>query len=226
MRNQVDAKRKDVSFHVGDWVFLKLQPYRQISLIGHPTMKISKRFFGPFQISEKIGAVAYCLTLPDHAQLHDVFHVSKLKRCWGDPTVQQLPLPTAFKDNNQVFQPAEILQSRVVLQHDQPHRQYLIRWENQAALEASWVDEAVLRQNFPRFHLEDTVNVKGRANVAVNASNKDSNVIYGESSKEKVECKKNKDNKCGEHEKSGTVGRPRRGNRVLMQATRFKDFVV
>lgn len=93
MKNQADAKRKDVSLHVGDWVFLKLQPYRQISLTGHPTTKLSKRFFGPFQISEKIGAVAYRLTLPDHAQLHDVFHVSKLKRCWGDPMVQQLPLP-------------------------------------------------------------------------------------------------------------------------------------
>lgn len=41
MKNQADSKWSDVSFDVGDWVFLKLQPYKQISLSVHPSHKLS-----------------------------------------------------------------------------------------------------------------------------------------------------------------------------------------
>lgn len=161
MKTQADAKRTDISFHEDDWVFLKLQPYRQRSLTGHSTHKLSKRFFGPFKILQKIGPVAYRLALPNTAQLHDVFHVSKLKRCVGDPSIQQLPLPSEFQNDRPVAQPAEIINSQFIIYQGQHLRQLLVRWENQGAIDATWETEEDLRRNFPRFHLEDKVVVGG-----------------------------------------------------------------
>lgn len=139
MKSQADAKRTDASFKVGDWVFLKLQPNRQRSLTQQPSHKLSKRFFGPFQILEKIGTVAYRLELPEMAQLHDVFHISKLKLCRGDPSIQQLPLPTEFKENQPIFKPLAVLRSRLVLIRGQPVRQHVVQWEHHSVVEATWV---------------------------------------------------------------------------------------
>lgn len=137
MKNQADRKRTDAVFNVGDWVFIKLQPYRQRSLTQQPSHKLSKRFFGPFQILERIGQVAYRLELPDSAQLHNVFHISKLKLCRGDPNIQQLPFPEVFKEQQPVFQPVAILGSRLILLREQPTQQYLVQWENHSAAEAT-----------------------------------------------------------------------------------------
>ncbi|OIS96378.1 putative receptor-like protein kinase [Nicotiana attenuata] len=61
---KADAHRSDKSFNVGDWVFVKLQPYRQSTLAGSPYHKLTSRYFGPYPIVENIGVVAYKLILP------------------------------------------------------------------------------------------------------------------------------------------------------------------
>lgn len=96
MCNQINTKRTDVQFHQGDWVLLKLQPYRQSSLVRQSSHKLARRFYGPFQIIEHIGAVAYRLQLPPTAKLHNVFHVSKLKKFVGDPNAADHCLPDEF----------------------------------------------------------------------------------------------------------------------------------
>lgn len=68
MKNQTDFKHINVFFEVIDWVFLQLQPFRQLSLHLKPTHKLSKCFVGPFQIMAKIGPAAYRLTLPPTTQ--------------------------------------------------------------------------------------------------------------------------------------------------------------
>lgn len=67
MKQQADKHRVDRSYSIGDWVFLKLQPYRQVSIKGHHH-KFQAKFFGLFQIVDTVGAVAYKLQLPDSAQ--------------------------------------------------------------------------------------------------------------------------------------------------------------
>ena len=58
MKEQADGKRRDVNFKKGDMVYLKLQPYRHKSLAVRPNEKLSPRFYGPFEIEDKVGLVA------------------------------------------------------------------------------------------------------------------------------------------------------------------------
>ena len=80
MKLLADQHRSDKSFSVGDWVYFKLQPYRQLSLRVKGYNKFSPRFFGPFQIVQHIGEVAYKLALPEDCPIHPVFHISCLRQ--------------------------------------------------------------------------------------------------------------------------------------------------
>jgi hypothetical protein len=54
MKKYADNKRIAHPFGEGDWVLVKLRPYRQTSIAGHRLQKLSKRFFGPFALKSKL----------------------------------------------------------------------------------------------------------------------------------------------------------------------------
>ena len=76
MKHYADSHRSERSFQVGEMVLLKLQPYVQSSVVVRKCPKLSFKYFGPYEILEKIGSAAYKLKLPDGSQVHPVFHVS------------------------------------------------------------------------------------------------------------------------------------------------------
>ncbi|KAJ0568387.1 putative nucleotidyltransferase, Ribonuclease H [Helianthus annuus] len=72
MKFYADSKRRDVEFQAGEWVYVKLQPFRQHSLRLQRHYKLNRRYFGPYQVLEKVGQVAYKLNLPSEAKIHNV----------------------------------------------------------------------------------------------------------------------------------------------------------
>ncbi|GJV87956.1 reverse transcriptase [Tanacetum coccineum] len=92
MRNQANKNRTDTQLEVNDWVYLKLQPHKQVSIRQGQQHKLSSKYYGPFKVAERIGEVDYRLELPSSSQIHPVFHISQLKKCHGkDHSVGVLP---------------------------------------------------------------------------------------------------------------------------------------
>jgi hypothetical protein len=85
-----DRRRKPLQFEVGDHVYLKVSPTKGVQRFGIKG-KLAPRYIGPYEIEETCGPVAYKLKLPPHmSAIHDVFHVSQLKKCVRLPT-EMLP---------------------------------------------------------------------------------------------------------------------------------------
>ncbi|XP_049410623.1 uncharacterized protein LOC125873817 [Solanum stenotomum] len=85
-KSYVDLKRRDIEYKVGDKVFLKVSPWKNIMSFGQEG-ELSPRWIGPYEIIEKVGPVAYKLPLqPELDKIHNFFHVSMLRRCRSDPS--------------------------------------------------------------------------------------------------------------------------------------------
>jgi hypothetical protein len=80
MKHQADKNRQERTFQVGDWVYVKLQPYIQQSVTRRTNQKLSYKYFGPYLILLAVGKVAYKLQLPATSQIHPVLQVSQLKK--------------------------------------------------------------------------------------------------------------------------------------------------
>ena len=90
-KSYADPKQRDVSFEVGDYVFLKVSPLRGTKRF-HVKGKLAPRYVGPYSIVERIGKVAYKLELPlDLAGVHPVFHISQLRRCLDPKLDKHVP---------------------------------------------------------------------------------------------------------------------------------------
>lgn len=158
MKTLADNHRREVSYEVDSWVYVKLQPYRQISLTGVKYNKLHKRYYCPYRIVARIGPVAYKLELPSNAKIHNVFHCSLLKPHAGPAPTSIVELPPDSVENHPVVTPLTILDSRTVTVDGLPQQQVLVQWTGLPPEETSWENWKELHK---LYNLEDKVGFEG-----------------------------------------------------------------
>jgi hypothetical protein len=114
MKVQADKKRTCLEFAVGEQVLLKLQPYVQSSVANRPYPKPAFKYYGPYEVLEKIGKVAYKLKLPEGSLIHPVFHISQLKAFTPAYTPVFSELPMVSDITASTTEPEAILGRRLV----------------------------------------------------------------------------------------------------------------
>jgi len=141
MKQQVDQHRTEREFEVGEWVFVRLQPYKQLSLKQQGKNKLAPKYYGPYQINRKISHVAYGLDLPDKSRIHNVFHVSCLKKVVGQRKKVQTLLPLLDEEGRIILEPEAIIASRERKLRSRIIKEYLIKWKNLPEEDAAWESE-------------------------------------------------------------------------------------
>ncbi|KAD4586093.1 hypothetical protein E3N88_23694 [Mikania micrantha] len=131
-KSYADNRRRPLEFQIGDLVMLKVSPWKGIFRFGKRG-KLSPRFVGPFKILERIGSVAYRLELPPElGNIHDVFHVSNLKKCLVDESLI-VPLKEIQVDEKLQFreEPVEVMDREVKVLKRSRIPIVKIRWNSQ-----------------------------------------------------------------------------------------------
>lgn len=112
-------------------MYLKLHPFKQFTLVQKSSHKLSAKYCGPFQISKRVGAVAYELILPPTARVHNVFHICLLKKCWKDSAENELIVPGFPEELNQEreagFYPLKVLDRKIVKRNNMAKAMWLIQ---------------------------------------------------------------------------------------------------
>jgi hypothetical protein len=129
---------------------LKVSPLRGMRIFKFKG-KLSPRFVGPFLILKRVGEVAYQLELLDHlADVHDVFHVSQLRKCLRVPE-EQLPMEDLIVQDDQTYAeyPIKILDTQTCVTRNKVIKMCKIQWSHHGEDEATWEREEELRIDFP-----------------------------------------------------------------------------
>ncbi|KAL0534123.1 hypothetical protein IC582_028404 [Cucumis melo] len=154
-KSYADVRRKDLEFEVGDKVFLKVAPMRGVVRFERRG-KLSPRFVGPFEILERIGPVAYRLVLPPSlSTVHDVFHVSMLRKYVPDPSHAVDYEPLEIDENlSYTEQPVEVLSREVKTLRNKEIPLVKVLWRNHRVEEATWEREDDMRFRSPELFEE------------------------------------------------------------------------
>lgn len=152
MKMQEDLSRREVEYQVGEKVYLKLQPYRQRSVAQRKCVKLSARFYGPYEILQRVGQVAYKLDLPPTSKIHPVFHVSQLRKAVGIiPTSVTLP-PEISEPGTIESCPELVLGIRNAGEEQHGQSEVLIKWIGKTRAEATWEQFENIDYLFPDFN--------------------------------------------------------------------------
>lgn len=150
METQANKHRSDRQFEDGDWVYVKIQPYRQVTMSGGQFSKLYAKYYGSYQILRKVGKVAYRLSLPPQLLLHPTFHVSELKKCHKLPEKTSHP-PIVELSSPYCPQPQQILERRMIQKGNKVVAQVLVQWDQLPPDRATWEDYSALKTRFASF---------------------------------------------------------------------------
>ena len=161
MKQTADVKRREVTFNVWDWVMVKLWPHRQLSASEErpPYSKFAKKYYGLYQILERVGKVAYRLQLPEGSLIHPVFHSSLLKLFHHSTAEINSPLllPATAIENQPIITLLAILGTCWESATTDPKLQVLVQWEGLSPDDTSW-EAWELKTTY---HLEEKVLLDG-----------------------------------------------------------------
>jgi hypothetical protein len=149
-KSYADARRWDLTFAVGDYVYLKVSPMRGIRRFN-VRGKLAPRYISPFKALERKGEVAYRLELPPSLSgVHDVFHMSQLKKCLRVPE-EQAPLEglDVQEDLTYTEHPVKILEVSERVTRNKKIKLCRVQWSHHTEDEATWEREDEQRKTYP-----------------------------------------------------------------------------
>jgi hypothetical protein len=151
-KSYADQRRKPLQFQIGDFVYLRVSPTKGVQRFGIKG-KLAPRYVRPFEILEVCGPVAYRIHLPSQlAAIHDVFHISQLKKCIKVPTeIIESQAIEIEPDLSYIEQPIQILDTKERVTRRRKIKMYKILWNHHMKEEATWETEDYLQKNFPDF---------------------------------------------------------------------------
>ena len=164
MKINADRHHREVIFEPGDFVYLRLQPFRQLSIRTKGNMKLSPCFYGPYKVLERVGKVAYRLDLPSHSRLHPVVHVSQLKKQLGQADRAISDLPNVDDEGLITLEPDWIVDFRWTCCGRQFLQEALIHWTGVSKDDATW-EPYKEQKRFSHLNLEDKIRLQGEGNV-------------------------------------------------------------
>nr|ABA93015.2 retrotransposon protein, putative, Ty3-gypsy subclass [Oryza sativa Japonica Group] len=164
-KSYADNRRRDLNFDEGDYVYLRVTPLRGVHRF-HTKGKLAPRFVGPYKIVSRRGEVAYQLELPQSlAGVHNVFHVSQLKKCLRVPTEEaNLEQIEVQEDLTYVEKPIRILEIDERRTRNRVIRFCKVQWSNHSEEESTWEREDELKSAHPHLFASSSES-RGRDSV-------------------------------------------------------------
>ncbi|XP_073061751.1 uncharacterized protein [Primulina eburnea] len=149
-KSYADVRRRPLAFEVGDHVFVKIAPLKGVMRFGKKG-KLSPRFIGPFEILDRIGERAYRLALPpDLDKVHNIFHVSMLRKYVSNPIHVLRHEPLDLMPNLSYHErPVQILDRKVKVLRNKEIGIVKVLWSNHIIEEATWEPEEEMKQRYP-----------------------------------------------------------------------------
>ena len=149
-KSYADIWQSAIEFEVGEHVFLKVAPMKGVMRFGKKG-KLSPRFIGPFEILDRVGKLAYRLALPPAlSAVHNVFHVSMLRKYVADPS-HVIDFQPIVLDDKLAYEevPVEILAREQKILRKKTINLVKVLWRNHLTEEATWELEDKMRERYP-----------------------------------------------------------------------------
>ena len=148
-KSYTDLNRKDIQYEIDEKVFLKVSPWKKVMRFGRKG-KLNLRFIEPYEVIEKVGPVANRLALPPKLEkIHNVFHVSMLRRYKSEPShVVSSKITELCPDLTYKEEPVEILAREVKELRNKRIPLVKVLWRNHKTEEAMWESEETMRQQY------------------------------------------------------------------------------
>jgi hypothetical protein len=109
--------------------------------------KLSAKYYGPYNVLQKIGTMAYKLKLPASSRVHPVFNVSCLKKVIGDKIQVQTIFPELDEEGKIILDPEAITDTRIHQLRNRSISEYLIKWRKLPTEDSTWEDEPCIKKH-------------------------------------------------------------------------------